>query len=177
MAAYARAYLDPASPLAVDAITVSPYLGVGSLEPGVRARRPSTTQGVFVLALTSNPEGPQFQLARTADGRPVAQVVVDELAARNADASPLGSFGVVVGATIGAVAVPSCPASTARSSSPASARRAAAPTTCAASSAPATRAVAAQRVPRGVAARARSSGPARRLRATLSAQFAFLRAV
>ena len=31
----------------------------------------------------------------------MAQVVVDELAARNAGADPLGSFGVVIGATIG----------------------------------------------------------------------------
>src|SRR5436305_6416268 len=31
MAAYAEAYLTPAAPLAVDAITVSPYLGVGAL--------------------------------------------------------------------------------------------------------------------------------------------------
>src|SRR3954451_14548414 len=32
-AAYAAAYLDPGSPLRADAITVSPYLGVGSLQP------------------------------------------------------------------------------------------------------------------------------------------------
>ena len=31
--AYADAYLDPASPLAADAITASPYLGFGSLTP------------------------------------------------------------------------------------------------------------------------------------------------
>src|SRR3954454_15934524 len=31
--AYADAYLDRNSPLAVDAITVSPYLGIGSLDP------------------------------------------------------------------------------------------------------------------------------------------------
>ena len=58
-----------------------------------------------MLALTSNPEGPQVQHARTADGRPVAQVVLDELAARNAGADPMGSFGAVVGATIGEVGV------------------------------------------------------------------------
>ncbi len=104
MAGYARAYLDPAAPLACDAITVSPYLGVGALEPAFDlARRHGG--GVFVLALTSNPEGPQVQHARTPDGRPVAQVVLDELAARNAGADPLGSFGAVVGATIGEVDV------------------------------------------------------------------------
>ena len=35
--AYADAYLDPSSPLASDAITASPYLGFGSLDPMVEA--------------------------------------------------------------------------------------------------------------------------------------------
>lgn len=100
MAAYAQAYLDPRSPLACDAITVSPYLGVGSLDPAFDAAAASGA-GLFVLALTSNKEGPQFQRARTEDGRTVAQVVVDEVGARNADAAPMGPFGLVVGATIG----------------------------------------------------------------------------
>jgi orotidine-5'-phosphate decarboxylase len=104
MAAYARAYLDPAAPLAADAITVSPYLGVGSLQPAFDLAA-SSGAGLFVLALTSNPEGPQVQHARSADGRLVAQVVLDELGARNAGASPVGSFGAVVGATIGDVDV------------------------------------------------------------------------
>jgi orotidine-5'-phosphate decarboxylase len=100
MAAYADAYLDKSSALAADAITVSPYLGVGSLEPAfeLAARHDA---GVFVLSLTSNPEGPQVQHARVADGRTVAQAVIDEVAQLNAGAVPLGSFGVVVGATIG----------------------------------------------------------------------------
>jgi orotidine-5'-phosphate decarboxylase len=100
MAAYARAYLDPSAPLAADAITASPYLGVGSLQPAfdLAARHDA---GVFVLALTSNPEGPQVQHARADDGRTVAQTIIDDLASRNAGAEPFGSFGVVVGATIG----------------------------------------------------------------------------
>jgi orotidine-5'-phosphate decarboxylase len=100
MSAYARAYLDPSAPLAVDAITLSPYLGVGSLDPAFDAAD-RHDGGVFVLALTSNKQGPQVQRARADDGRLVAQVVVDELAARNAGDGPLGSLGVVVGATIG----------------------------------------------------------------------------
>ena len=100
MAGYARAYLDPAAPLACDAITVSPYLGVGSLEPAFDLCAQHGT-GVFVLALTSNPDGPQVQHARADDGRTVAQLVIDDLAARNAGADPMGSLGVVVGATIG----------------------------------------------------------------------------
>ena len=100
MAAYAQAYLDPSSPIAVDAITVSPYLGVGSLDPAFDAAT-AYDAGVFVLALTSNKEGPQIQHARTAEGLTVAQTIVDDLAARNAGAEPLGALGIVVGATIG----------------------------------------------------------------------------
>ena len=78
VAAYASAYLDPSSPLYVDAVTASPYLGVGSLAPmfELAARNGG---GVFVLALTSNPEGAAVQRARTADGRTVAQTVIDEI--------------------------------------------------------------------------------------------------
>ncbi len=100
MAAYARAYLDPGAPLAVDAVTLSPYLGVGALQPAFDAAEQHDA-GVFVLALTSNPEGTQVQRACGDDGRSVAQVVLDELAQRNAGAAPIGSLGVVVGATIG----------------------------------------------------------------------------
>ena len=97
---YADAYLDQSAPLAVDAITASPFLGFGSLDPMLdTAERHGA--GVFVLALTSNPEGPQFQHARTADGRTVAGVVLDSLAERNTRAGGAGSFGAVVGATIG----------------------------------------------------------------------------
>ena len=100
MAAYARAYLDPASPLAADAITASPYLGVGSLQPAFDVAA-AHDGGVFVLALTSNPEGPQLQHLRGEDGRSVAQVVIDDIAARNVGADPFGAIGIVVGATIG----------------------------------------------------------------------------
>jgi orotidine-5'-phosphate decarboxylase len=100
MAAYAQAYLDPAAPLAADAITVSPYLGVGALDP-VFELCERHGAGAFVLAATSNKEGPQIQHARSDDGRLVAQVVVDELAARNGGVTPLGSLGIVLGATVG----------------------------------------------------------------------------
>jgi orotidine-5'-phosphate decarboxylase len=100
MAAYADAYLDPASPLCADAITVSPYLGVGSLQPAFDAAA-RHGGGVFVLALTSNPEGPSVQHARTASGKTVGQLVIDEISQLNAGVEPLGSYGLVVGATIG----------------------------------------------------------------------------
>jgi orotidine 5'-phosphate decarboxylase subfamily 2 len=97
---YAEAYLDPASPIAVDCITASPYLGFGSLQPmfDVAAKHGN---GVLVLALTSNPEGPEVQHARGDDGRTVAGTVLARLGALNAGATPMGSFGAVVGATIG----------------------------------------------------------------------------
>ncbi|MCD0446695.1 orotidine-5'-phosphate decarboxylase [Glycomyces sp. A-F 0318] len=101
MAAYAQAYLDPASPLAVDAITVSPYLGTGSLQPAFDLAS-AHGKGVFVLARTSNPEGKQVQMAKRRDGKSVAQGIIDEVAARNGDAEPMGSLGIVMGATIGA---------------------------------------------------------------------------
>jgi orotidine-5'-phosphate decarboxylase len=100
MAAYAATYLDKDSPLFSDALTVSPYLGFGSLRPALDAAEASGS-GVFVLALTSNPEGAQVQRAAGADGRQVAQVVLDAIAAENAGAAPLGSVGAVVGATLG----------------------------------------------------------------------------
>lgn len=98
--AYADGYLDDDAPMAADAITVSPYLGLGSLEPFLQTAHKNDA-GVFVLALTSNPSGPDVQHARTADGRTVAGRVLDHLREANADAEPMGSFGAVVGATIG----------------------------------------------------------------------------
>ncbi|WP_372733476.1 orotidine-5'-phosphate decarboxylase [Nocardioides sp.] len=98
--AYADAYLDPASPLASDAITASPYLGFGSLEPMIQTARKHDA-GLFVLALTSNKEGPEVQHATTDSGETVAAHMLAHLALLNRDAEPLGSFGAVVGATIG----------------------------------------------------------------------------
>lgn len=104
-AAYAEAYLHQGSPLAVDCITASPYLGVGSLRPMVDLAR-ANGAGILALALTSNPEAPPLQHALMADGRTVAGSVLDALrefnaGELNAGAGPMGSFGAVVGATIG----------------------------------------------------------------------------
>lgn len=105
MAAYADAYLRDGSPLAGDALTVSPYLGFGSLQPAVAAAGESG-RGLFVLALTSNPEGASVQHARSDDGTPVAVSVACAAAALNAverslSGARLGSVGLVVGATVG----------------------------------------------------------------------------
>ncbi|MFB6439368.1 orotidine-5'-phosphate decarboxylase [Streptomyces sp. NPDC056411] len=100
MAAYAEAFLRTDSPLFSDALTVSPYLGYGSLRPAVDLARESGA-GLFVLALTSNPEGAEVQRAVREDGRTIAATVLGHLAAENDGAAPLGSFGAVVGATLG----------------------------------------------------------------------------
>jgi orotidine-5'-phosphate decarboxylase len=99
MAAYASAFLDKDSPLFSDAVTVSPYLGFGSLRPALDAARISGG-GVFVLALTSNPEGAEVQRSIAANGRSLAQVILDHIADENEGAEPLGSVGAVVGATL-----------------------------------------------------------------------------
>lgn len=104
MGAYAATYLDKGSPLFSDALTVSPYLGFGSLRPALDAAVLSGS-GVFVLGLTSNPEGAEVQRAAAADGRSLAQLMLDHVAAENEGATPLGSVGAVIGATLGAAGV------------------------------------------------------------------------
>jgi orotidine-5'-phosphate decarboxylase len=100
MGAYADAFLRDGSPLAGDALTVSPYLGFGSLDPAVDLAL-SSGRGLFVLCLTSNPEGHEVQHARTADGTSVASLMAGRAAALNAGSDPMGSIGLVVGATVG----------------------------------------------------------------------------
>src|SRR5674476_515029 len=102
MAAYAHAYLCPESPLCADAITVSPFLGFESLRPALDLAR-GNGRGLFVLTLTSNPEGAQVQHA-IRQGRTVAGSIVDGVTLQNAPegkAGVLGSVGMVIGATVG----------------------------------------------------------------------------
>jgi orotidine-5'-phosphate decarboxylase len=103
MDAYAAAYLTDGSPLAADAVTLSPYLGFGSLD-GAIAIAKAQGRGVYVLALTSNPEARTIQHSIAADGRLVGQLIVDEAAARNLG-EDFGAVGIVVGATIGATGI------------------------------------------------------------------------
>ena len=98
-AAYAEAYLHEDSPMCADAVTVSPFLGFGSLEPFFEVAE-QQDGGVFVLALTSNAEGPEVQQA-VANDQTVAGHILAELKRMNAGVAPMGPFGAVVGATIG----------------------------------------------------------------------------
>lgn len=100
MEGYADAYLSEGVPLEADAITVSPYLGFGSLKPAFELAE-HTGKGVFVLALTSNREGRDVQHAIGQDGLPIAAHVARAAAELNRGASPMGSVGLVVGATVG----------------------------------------------------------------------------
>ncbi|GAA1182375.1 orotidine-5'-phosphate decarboxylase [Ornithinimicrobium humiphilum] len=96
MGAYAEAFLAEGAPLAADSITVSPYLGYGSLRPALELARRGG-RGVWVLGLTSNPEGRDVQLVGEP---PVAARVVEAVAADNAGLAPVGDVGLVVGATL-----------------------------------------------------------------------------
>lgn len=102
MSAYAAAYLGGSAVAPADALTVSPYLGFESVRPALDAAA-AHGRGVFVLALTSNPEGASVQHARR-DELSVAESMVAGAAAENAAAlaaGDLGSTGLVVGATVG----------------------------------------------------------------------------
>jgi len=104
--AYGQAWLTPGSPLEVDAITVNPYMGVGSLASTIELAG-EYRKGLFLLAATSNPEAAHLQQALLAGGaeagRTVAASVLNQVAAINAgslDGGQLGSVGVVLGATL-----------------------------------------------------------------------------
>lgn len=113
MAAYADAWLRDGSSLAADSVTLSPYLGFESLRPALDLAV-QYGRGVFVLALTSNPEGPSVQ--HVGGGDSVARRVTEAAAAENSRVAALlssgmeavapagttlGSVGLVVGATVG----------------------------------------------------------------------------
>lgn len=95
---YADAYLRAGAPLRADAVTATPFLGFDSLRP-LYDTAIANGCGVFVLTMTSNPEGAEVQRA-VAGGRSVAGSMLDRIAEENADSEPLGSIGSVVGANV-----------------------------------------------------------------------------
>lgn len=92
---YADAWLAADAPLASDALTVSPYLGVHALDPLYETAL-ANGAGLFVLAATSNPQAEPVQAA-TVEGASLAAHVAQEVSVWNS-AAP-GSFGIVFGAT------------------------------------------------------------------------------
>lgn len=102
MDAYFDAWLGKNAPFISDALTVSPYLGFGSLKETLSGAA-ERGKGVFVLAATSNPEGASVQRATIGEVT-LAQSMWNSLAAINAVTADgnarYGSFGAVLGATL-----------------------------------------------------------------------------
>jgi orotidine-5'-phosphate decarboxylase len=91
--AYASAYLGKDAPLAADALTVHPYLGLGAM--GAFVSRAQETGGcVLVVTRSSNPEGRPVQA-------PVERHLLRDIGRLNAELAPgeLGPLGAVVGPT------------------------------------------------------------------------------
>ncbi|HWE66083.1 MAG TPA: orotidine-5'-phosphate decarboxylase [Acidimicrobiales bacterium] len=100
VAAYADAWLGEGSPLAADAVTVHPYLGLAALAPFVTLAA-RTGRGVIVVTRSSNPEGRPIQQAVTASGDSVEEALLAEIAAWNQSPGvPPGTVGAVIGATL-----------------------------------------------------------------------------
>jgi orotidine-5'-phosphate decarboxylase len=91
--AYAGAYLGKDAPLAADALTVHPYLGLGAM--GAFVSRAQESGGcVLVVTRSSNPEGRPVQA-------PVERHLLRDIGRLNAELTPaeLGPVGAVVGPT------------------------------------------------------------------------------
>lgn len=105
--AYGEAWLRPGSSLEADAMTISAFQGLGSIEQ-VMVSAEAAGKGLFVLAATSNPEAAAIQRAvlqqSSRAGSSVAQAITDGVISWNqgrvdASSHALGSIGVVFGAT------------------------------------------------------------------------------
>jgi orotidine-5'-phosphate decarboxylase len=99
--AYAEAYLGKGAPLAADAITVHPYLGLGAMDSYV-SRAAAAGSCLLVVTRSSNPEGRTIQAALVAgQARSVEQDLLAEIGSINARLAPggIGPVGAVVGPT------------------------------------------------------------------------------
>ena len=99
---YAAAYLGPQAPLAVDAMTLNPYLGRDTLAPFIRQAQ-DLARGLFILVKTSNPGSGDFQDRALDDGsalfETVAASLADTASQLRGQRTGWSSLGVVVGAT------------------------------------------------------------------------------
>jgi orotidine-5'-phosphate decarboxylase len=100
--AYAEAYLGKGAPLAADAITVHPYLGVAAMGTFV-SRAAESGSCLLVVTRSSNPEGRPVQAAVSSESgdRSVEQEVLLQIGALNARLAPgdIGPVGAVIGPT------------------------------------------------------------------------------
>lgn len=103
--AYGEAWLTPGLPLEADAMTLNPYQGFDTLAHTLGLAK-THGKGLFILAATSNPESASVQTARRVRGSQEGRTVAGGIAARAAkwnrehDEGPVGSVGVVLGATL-----------------------------------------------------------------------------
>lgn len=83
-----------------DFATVNPYLGSDGVKPFLKVCR-EEKKGIFVLVKTSNPSSGELQ-DRLADGKPIYELVGEQVAAWGEECMGSGSYscvGAVVGAT------------------------------------------------------------------------------
>jgi orotidine-5'-phosphate decarboxylase len=101
--AYAEAYLGAGAPLAADAITVHPYLGLGAMGTFI-ARAADSGSCLLVVTRSSNREGRPVQAARlppALGAGTVEQHLLTEIGVLNARLAPgqIGPVGAVIGPT------------------------------------------------------------------------------
>jgi orotidine-5'-phosphate decarboxylase len=97
-AAYAEAFLGAGAPLAADAVTVHPYLGLTAMGDFV-ARAHQAGSCLLVVTRSSNPEGRAVQSARDGAGRQVDEELLRAIGELNRTLAPgrVGPVGAVVG--------------------------------------------------------------------------------
>jgi orotidine-5'-phosphate decarboxylase len=98
--AYAEAYLGKGAPLAADAITLHPYLGLDAMGTFV-SRAAESGSCVLIVTRSSNPDGRLIQAAQTATDSSVEQQLLLDIGALNTRLAPgeIGPVGAVVGPT------------------------------------------------------------------------------
>ncbi|WP_455477325.1 orotidine-5'-phosphate decarboxylase [Bartonella sp. B41] len=98
MDGYAQAYFDMESKLRVDAVTTTPFLGFDTLLPLINAAAKSGAY-VFVVTVSSNPEGRYFQSALV-NNVALYQHLANDIKKINTELYPdIKPCGAVVGAT------------------------------------------------------------------------------
>jgi orotidine-5'-phosphate decarboxylase len=95
--AYAEAFLGAGAPLAADAVTVHPYLGLGAMDAFV-SRAHEAGSCLLVVTRSTNPEGRAVQAARGDCGGSVEEMLLREIGELNAALAPgqIGPVGAVV---------------------------------------------------------------------------------
>ena len=115
MEAYAGAWLGSDSPYNADAVTTTPWFGMGALSPLIK-RAEACNCGVFIVVRSSNPEAKELHSAKIKDAYMVDKLaheieicnksIMDnnragEVASKPKHSSGLGSVCAVIGATLG----------------------------------------------------------------------------